>query len=76
MSIFVKKIHCPKCKSAEYEKVDLSHDSKGVEGAVFNAFDVGGRTRMSGTSTMVKGNMTEYFKCKNCGMVYPVAREK
>ena len=76
MSIFVKKIHCPKCKSTDYEKVDLSVNSKGPEGVVLNAFDVGGRTRMSGTSTMVKGNMTEYFKCKNCGTVYPIAREK
>ena len=76
MSIFVKKIRCPKCKSTDYEKVDISSNSKGPEGVVLNAFDVGGRTRMSGTSTMVKGNMTEYFKCNNCGMIYPIAREK
>ncbi|SFC13611.1 GHKL domain-containing protein [Butyrivibrio sp. YAB3001] len=25
---------------------------------------------------IVKGNFTEYFKCNDCGMVFPYTREK
>ena len=76
MGLFVKKIKCPKCKSTEYTKVDMDAGTNGVSGVVLNAFDVGGRSRMASSTAMVKGNMTEYFKCNNCGKIYPVARER
>ena len=72
----MKMIKCPKCKSRKYTKVDVEGESEGVSGAVANAFDVGGRSRMANSTAMLKGNMTEYFKCSDCGTVYPVPRER
>ncbi len=76
MSLFIKKIKCPKCKSTSYTKVDLEKESDHLNGAVMNPFDVGGRSRVGGGSAMVKGNMTEYFKCNDCGTIYPIERER
>ena len=76
MSIFIKKIKCPKCKSTNYSKVDMEDGNAGVSGVLLNAFDVGGRSRMASSTPVVKGNFTEYFKCNDCGMVFPYTREK
>lgn len=76
MGIFVKKIMCPKCKSRSYTKVDMEEAGGGVSGVLLNAFDVGGRSRMASSTPVVKGNMTEFFKCNDCGEIYPIYREK
>ena len=76
MGLFVKKIKCPKCKSVDYTKVNLEGENGGVSGVLLNAFDVGGRSRMASSTPVVKGNMTEYFKCNVCGEVFPITRER
>ena len=76
MGLFVKKIKCPKCKSVDYTNVDMDSESGGVSGVLMNAFDVGGRSRMASSTPVVKGNMTEYFKCNVCDTVFPITREK
>ena len=76
MGIFVKKIRCPKCKKMDYTKIDIEGENGGVSGVLLNAFDVGGRSRMASSTPVVKGNMTEYFKCNACGEVFPYTRER
>lgn len=76
MGLFVKTIKCPKCKSKNYEKLDLENESGGVSGVVMNAFDVGGRSRLASSTALVKGNFQEYFKCSDCGAVYSIPRER
>ena len=76
MGIFVKKIRCPKCKKMYYTKIDIEGENGGVSGVLLNAFDVGGRSRMASSTPVVKGNMTEYFKCNVCGEVFLFTRER
>ena len=76
MGIFVKKIRCPKCKKMDYTKIDIEGENGGVSGVLLNAFDVGGRSRMASSTPVVKGNMTEYFKCNVCDEVFTFTRER
>ena len=76
MGLFIKKIKCPKCKSINYIKIDMEDGNAGVSGVLLNAFDVGGRSRMASSTPVVRGNFTEYFKCNDCGTVFPYTREK
>lgn len=76
MGVFVKKIRCPECKRMEYTKVNIEDGNGGVSGVLLNAFDVGGRSRMASSTPVVKGNMTEYFKCNVCGKIFPITRER
>ena len=54
----------------------MEDGNSGVSGVLLNAFDVGGRSRMASSTPVVKGNFTEYFKCNDCGTVFPYTREE